>query len=178
MRHHRHVPGEAPGITHPSGHGDRGSGETLRPRSPGRVVPDGELQLELAPVRGRPGFYAATLPDGRCLLRASRQPTHEAARVLLAQGVSPQAVITTRHAGGGTVATQTTVGEAARWTGWTVKERDRGGLSSESWAAGPMACRSSPGVPENGRGDPGPARSLAEPSRPSTGVMAEHVLRA
>ena len=52
------------------------------------------------------------------------------------------------QAGSDIVAMRSTVGEAAKWT---VKERERGGLSRELWEPRQSAHSSPPGVPENAR---------------------------
>jgi hypothetical protein len=86
------------------------------------------LELELRPIRERPGIYTAVL-GGRCLVR-SRQPLLDGARALLAEGVPPETMLATRHAGSAIVATRATVGEAARWT---IEENDRDGLRRVRW---------------------------------------------
>jgi hypothetical protein len=63
--------------------------------------------------------------DGVRLTNATRQPFYDGARALLAAGVAPDTHLTASHAGASTVALQSTVGEAAKWS---VAERDSGGL--------------------------------------------------
>lgn len=106
------------------------------------------LELELVPVPSRPSFYAAML-GGRLLCR-SRMPLLDAARVLLAEGITPETELAARHVGRAIVAMRSTVGEAAKWT---IRERDRGGLSKELWQSFEMGRSSTPVAPENARGE-------------------------
>jgi hypothetical protein len=79
---------------------------------------------------GTPGRYTAKL-GGRELCR-SRQPFVDAARVLMAEGAPPDAILEARHEGGVTVAMRCAVGEAARWT---VRDPDRGKLQRVPYVA-------------------------------------------
>jgi hypothetical protein len=72
------------------------------------------IEIILEPVHTRPGIYAATR-DGQLLCK-SRQPFFDAARALLALGADPETPLQARHAGSATVAMQSSVGEAAKWT--------------------------------------------------------------
>ena len=83
------------------------------------------ITLEPATAAGR---YRAML-DGR-LLVTSREPLYAAARVLLAEGVSPDEVLEAQHASSPIVAMRSTVGEAAKWT---VEETDKGGMQRRKW---------------------------------------------
>ena len=111
------------------------------------------VELDLVPAReknangAKLGRYDAVLPDGRVLAR-SRQPLFAAARTLLSEGFAPETAITARHAGSEIVAMRSTVGEAAQWT---VKERDKGGLSKERWQ--PYDADSSSPVERNSDAD-------------------------
>ena len=119
------------------------------------------IELEVVPLPGRPGFFSAFRADGSRLLRATRQTTYDGARALLAQGVSPDAVITTRHRGSAIVGSRMIVGEAAKWT---VTESDREGLRRIPWRPLPTRFLSRPGVAENGDHD-GVAASLPDDGR-------------
>jgi hypothetical protein len=110
------------------------------------------VELELVPVRHRPGWYAATLPDGTPVGRVSRQPFLDAARALLRAGLAPASEMQARHRGSAVIAMRYTVAAAAKWT---VKERDRGGLRREMWQPCEMGHSSIPVVSENAC-DPGP----------------------
>ena len=61
------------------------------------------------------GRFMACLGE-RVILKSSRQPLLDAARVLLAEGVDPKACIQMRHAGSKHVALSATVGKAAKLT--------------------------------------------------------------
>ena len=113
------------------------------------VTEPATVELELVPIRGRPGCFAAVLPDGRVLIRASRQPLLDGARALAAEGVPRETVITARHRGSTIVAMRSTLAEAAKWT---IEESDRGGLRKRLWRPFGMAGSSRDGVPENARG--------------------------
>jgi hypothetical protein len=89
------------------------------------------------------------LMDGVAISRPTRQPLLDGARALLAQGYPAETIVTTRHAGSATIAMRSTVGEAARWT---IKERDRGGLSKERWQ--PYDADSPPPVAPKTAADP------------------------
>jgi hypothetical protein len=75
------------------------------------------------------GKFDATV-DGRVLVHATKQPLLEGCRVLLAEGVDPDAVAIMRHAGSSTDALRAKLGAAAKVT---VAERDRGGVRFEHW---------------------------------------------
>jgi hypothetical protein len=75
----------------------------------------------LVTPQGR-GRYMARLGE-RVICVSTRQPLLDAARVLLAEGVAPEARIAMRHEGSPHVALSSTVGKAAKLT---VVERDRG----------------------------------------------------
>lgn len=117
------------------------------PAAPVRAAPI--LELVLTPIKTRPGHYAISL-DGRCLVR-SREPFFSAARVLEAEGVPPDTILTTRHAGSTVTATRSTVGEAAKWT---IEESDDRGLRLRKWRPYPMAAQGGVGERENARSDP------------------------
>ena len=121
------------------------------------------VDLELVPVRGRPGYFAAILPDGRAMVRASRQPLLDAARALAAKGHSPETLLAARHHRGPIVAMRSTIVAAVRWT---IKERDRGGLRRELWQPFAIGPSSIPGVPENAGGEVGEEGSVCGPPFP------------
>ena len=129
------------------------------------------VELEIVPIPSRPGCFAAYLPDGRGLIRASRQPLLDGARALAAEGAPSETVITVRHRGSTIVAMRSTVGEAAKWT---IEESDRGGLRKRRWRPFGMAGSSRDGVPENARGHvdvedrPAAAAALLDGHRPGT----------
>lgn len=136
------------------------------------VKPGQAIDLELAPVpglRGRLNVFSATLPGGRVLVRASRQPLFDGARALLAEGVAPATVISVRHRGSRIIAMQSTTGEAAKWT---VEEADRGGLRRRSWRPNPMAHSSRGGVAENGRAEVDEREHDEAGSRAQSGTTA------
>lgn len=119
------------------------------------------LELVLTPAPNRPGHYAAHLGD-RCILRASRQPLFDGARMLAGEGAPPEAILTTRHAGSSIVATRSTVGEASRWT---IEESDTRGLRRRPWRPHPGAISGGAEAPENDRGEaPGTDRPAGRPS--------------
>ncbi len=131
------------------------------------------FELVLTPTPNRPGHYAAHLGE-RCILRASRQPLFDGARVLAGEGVPPDALLSTRHAGSSILATRSTVGEASRWT---IEESDARGLRRRPWRPHPDAARTGGGAAKNERDDPSgtnePARDqrvLAAISAPSHGA--------
>jgi hypothetical protein len=145
----------APAEHSPAGRGPGRAGATrslparaARPvNCAGDVVSEpGTVEFELVPIRGRPGCFAAVLPDGRVLIRASRQPLLDGARALAAEGGSREAVITARHRGSTIVAMHSTVGEAGKWR---IEESDRGGLKKRRWSPFESARISAHGVPEN-----------------------------
>lgn len=86
------------------------------------------IEIVIAPA-SNPGTYWPVV-DGKRLTRATRQPFFDGARALLADGVSPDVPLISRHEGSQTIAMQSTVGEAARWS---VSESDRGGLRRQLW---------------------------------------------
>lgn len=102
------------------------------------------IDLVLHPSSTKPGRYSAHWPGG-VLVRSSRQPLLDAARILLDLGEPPETELTTQHAGSAIVAQRSTVGEAAKWT---VSESDRGGLRRARWQPHPMASRSCAVDPE------------------------------
>lgn len=79
------------------------------------------------------GRFAATLPNGEHLV-TSHQPLFAGARALSDRGVDPATPLTMRHAGSAHTAMRSTVGNAA---GWTVKERESGGIRIARYTPGP-----------------------------------------
>ena len=148
-------------IKFPKGQAARGHAASGRHRDQGASA---TFDLELVPVRGRPGYFAAVLVDGWTLVRASRQPLLDSARALAAEGAAPETAITARHRGSALVAMRSTVGEAAKWR---IEESDRGGLKKRRWSPFETARISAHGVPENtGRDDGVDERACGGHSRP------------
>lgn len=91
------------------------------------------IELVLRPAT-QPGTYWPVLNEKRLteeqLTRATRQPFFDGARELLKRGIDPDTPLISRHEGSQTIALQSTVGEAARWS---VSEADRGGLSKRPY---------------------------------------------
>jgi len=83
---------------------------------------DGHRQqvVVVAPV-DRCDRFSAHLEDGRLLVKTSRQPFLDAARVLLAEGADPHTTILMRHRGSDVNALRAQLGVAA---GLTVREED------------------------------------------------------
>lgn len=79
------------------------------------------LHIVMVPA-DRPGSYWPTR-NGERLTKATRQPFYDGARALLGLGVDGDSRLTASHVGESTVALQSTVAEAARWS---VSEPDRG----------------------------------------------------
>lgn len=123
------------------------------------------MELVLTPVTGRSGFYAATL-DGRRVVPASRQPFHDGARALLAEGAPSDGTLAARHAGSFTVAMRATVVEGARWT---VEETDDRGLRLRPWRPCPMARRGGAGAAEKRALRPGRRRGAGRRAVLSSG---------
>ena len=84
-------------------------------RNPGAAFSLGErrfmIEIIITP-QGAGGFMACL--GERIILKSSRQPLLDAARVLLAEGVQPDAGSSMRHAGATHVALSSTVGKAAK----------------------------------------------------------------
>jgi hypothetical protein len=78
------------------------------------------IEIEMSPCSPRPwprkwaGLFEARLDDR--LLCTSRQPFLDAARVLVSEGLDPDAVLSVRHAGSGTVALTAKLSVAVRLT--------------------------------------------------------------
>ena len=68
--------------------------------------------IELVIVRAERGRYSAVL--GERVLCTVKEPFFAAARILVAEGVDPETVLTMRHAGSQTRSLTMTVGRAAR----------------------------------------------------------------
>lgn len=74
------------------------------------------IEIVISPLGCKsPGRFEVRLGD-RPILKSSRQPLLDAARVLAGEGVSPNARIAIRHAGANHVALSSTIGTAARLT--------------------------------------------------------------
>jgi hypothetical protein len=78
--------------------------------------------IELVIVRAEHGRYSAVL--GERVLVTAKEPFFAAARILVAEGVDPNRVLTMRHAGSQTKSLTMTVGKAAKLM---VVERDANG---------------------------------------------------
>jgi hypothetical protein len=70
------------------------------------------IQLTITPRPGKPGRFDVYVGDR--LICSSRQPLLDAARVLLAEGIAPDAMVELRHAGADHVALCAKVGAAAK----------------------------------------------------------------
>lgn len=93
------------------------------------------------PPLGR-GRFEVRHGDRVILIRSSRQPLLDAARIFLAAGVPPDTRIAMRHAGADHDALRATVGKAAKLT---VVERDRGnGPVFEQWNTERFTAETSP----------------------------------
>ena len=99
------------------------------------------------------GRFETRLGD-RVILKSSRQPLLDAARVLLAEGMAPDTRIAMRHAGANHDALSSTVGKAA------------GRMVLETPAVGPRFARWKPSAfgdgPSPMRSDDGAATTLAD----------------
>ena len=100
--------------------------------------PDPALMIEIIVTPQGAGQFMACLGE-RIILKSSRQPLLDAARVLLAEGVDPQARIQMRHAGANHVALSSTVGKAAKLT---VDEHN--GTVFAKWKPHPVSAGSPP----------------------------------
>ena len=87
----------------------------------------------VAPVKGSPGRFSATDCHDRKFC-VSREPLLAAARILLAEGWPPDALIVMRHAGADHDALRARLGVAARLT---VGEARNGCPTFRSWKAPP-----------------------------------------
>jgi hypothetical protein len=91
--------------------------------------------LTVRPHLERGGYHVDRFDaylDGE-LVVTSRQPLLDGARALLDQGHPPQTRLTIRHHGRDHDSfAPRSIGELAKWT---IKERDKGGLSRERWSA-------------------------------------------
>lgn len=88
------------------------------------------IEIEFVPT-DKPGNYWPMV-NGRKLRRATRQPFLDGARALLEEGISPETETVGRHRASATIALQSTVREAAKWS---ITERDRGGLKRIPYAS-------------------------------------------
>jgi hypothetical protein len=87
------------------------------------------------------GRFEVRLGD-HIILKSSRQPVADAARVLVGEGIDPKARIQMRHEGSPHVALSSTIGKAARLT---VAERDNGnGPVFEPWKPRPLSAGAPP----------------------------------
>jgi hypothetical protein len=98
----------------------------MAPTDGGLTMP-GPIIITVSPI-GR-GRFEARVGD-RIILKSSRQPLLDAARVLLAEGIPPDTRITMRHAGANHDALSSTVGKAA---GWMVLETPAVGPRFARW---------------------------------------------
>jgi hypothetical protein len=81
-----------------------------------------QVRLVIVTPNGAPGYYDAVV-NGEMLVRSSRTPFCDAARVLLERGVDGNSWLVMRHAGSEIDSLRGKVGVAAKLT---VKEPDRG----------------------------------------------------
>lgn len=70
------------------------------------------IVLAVSPTTGRPGFFDCALNGA--IIVTSRQPFLDAARVLLADGVNPSAVLVMIHAASGVQSLRAKISDAAR----------------------------------------------------------------
>jgi hypothetical protein len=96
------------------------------------------LALTLKPHIERDGYHTERFDAylGDALICTSRSGWHDPARELLKRGYSPDTPLHVQHVGrafDSTIVPQP-IGELAKWT---IKERDRGGLSRERWCPYP-----------------------------------------
>lgn len=120
-----------------------------------RGPPCAVLRLITHPHIERGGFHLdrfdAYLDDA--LITTSRQPLLDGARVLLAPGVDPNAMLTMRHANRDYDSFEPqAIGE---WAQWTVMESDRRGLQRKRWQ--PFGDASGSERVASPRGDEAPA---------------------
>jgi len=101
------------------------------------------------------GQFTARVGD-RVILKSSRQPLLDAARVLAGEGVPPDTRISMRHEGSPHLALTSTVGKAAKLM---VEENERRGPRFVSWKAHP---RSAPSSPMRLNGEPVPNQGFGE----------------
>jgi hypothetical protein len=83
--------------------------------SPKQIRADEVIEIVVAP-RDRRGRFNASLRDGTSVVRSSRQPLLDAARVLIQQGYSPNARIEMWRPGAAQCAMHAVLGLAARLT--------------------------------------------------------------
>lgn len=88
------------------------------------------IEIVVNALKERPGKFRACLGE-RVLHAGSRQPLLDCARILLGEGIDPQARIGMRYAGADDVALTSTVGAAAKLT---VRENDWEGPRFVPWA--------------------------------------------
>jgi hypothetical protein len=81
------------------------------------------LAIVVVPIKGKAAHFEAWLEGGVLLISASRQPFVDAARVLIALGSDPNAVLVMRHAGSDAIALKAKLGVAA---GLAVEEGPHG----------------------------------------------------
>lgn len=108
---------------------------------PSRTEP-AAIEITVTPCQPHSrGRFVARLGD-RVLVKSTRQPLLDAARILLAEGADPAARIVMRHVGADHAALASTVGQAAKLT---VVERDHGNRPVlEPWKARPSFAGASP----------------------------------
>ena len=93
-----------------------------------------------------PGRFMASV-GGRVLVRSSRQPFLDAARVLVGEGHDPSVMVAMRHAGGTADALRAKLGVAARLTVAEAATRFARWRPHPGWSAGnPLAGASIMGL--------------------------------
>lgn len=81
---------------------------------------------------GAPGNFTARLEsDGMVIVRSSRQPLVDGARVLIELGFDPATLLAMRHAGKPHDSFKPL--PIGQWAKWIYIERDKGGLSRTPW---------------------------------------------
>jgi hypothetical protein len=111
-----------------------------------------QVRLVIVTPNGAPGHYDAVV-DGELMVRASRVPFCDAARVLLERGVDGNSWLVMRHAGSETDSLRGKVGVAAKLT---VAEGERDSPRFRLWKA-PHSREGSPYIAKNQKCDPGVA---------------------
>jgi hypothetical protein len=86
------------------------------PRSDGSIV-DGRpsLFIVVAPIKSKPGYFEARLgPTNELLVKSSRQPFLDAARVLIEKCNDPHSMLVMKHLGSDIVALKAPLAKAAK----------------------------------------------------------------
>jgi hypothetical protein len=84
---------------------------------------DAVIGIEVWETEKRHGKFVAALPDGTVLVKSTRQPLLDTARVLIAEVHDPDTRLEMRHRGSATLSMFGQIGELAKLT---VRENDDG----------------------------------------------------